>query len=302
MEKSLKDFIKIKEKGCGIAYTHCGKFHADDVFCTALLNKIAKFDIRRVHKLPENIEEEAIVFDIGFGQFDHHSASCTEYRDNGIQYASFGKLWRVIWPLIVNKRADYIKLDEELVQCLDGKDTGTSDSDFLLTATIKAFNPPWYDEDPNSMEKAFDEAVQFASTIIDKHLANIVNLDKADMLVKSALIGAEMSTNPDIVILDKYAPWKNILIPSQARFVIYPSLRGNEYNAQTVPDGLNTKHRKCLFPIDWVDKSPSQLDKKVKGLRFCHKTRSLISTNTLNAAVRACMVAKGAKPKKNLIY
>ena len=38
----------------------------------------------------------------------------------------------------------------------------------------------------------------------------------------------------NIVYLADYAPWKNVLIPSKAQFVVYPSARGG-YSAQGVP-------------------------------------------------------------------
>ena len=57
-------------------FTHAGKFHADDVFATALL-QILRPDIRitRGYVVPEDFD--GIVYDIGFGMFDHHQAPPT---------------------------------------------------------------------------------------------------------------------------------------------------------------------------------------------------------------------------------
>ena len=62
------------------AFTHGGKFHADDVFSAALL-RILRPDIRiqRGFEVPENFD--GLVFDIGDGMFDHHSAD-REVRPN----------------------------------------------------------------------------------------------------------------------------------------------------------------------------------------------------------------------------
>ena len=294
---TLKDFEKIKEKGTGIAYTHSGIFHADDVFAAALLQKIADFEIHRVSELPVDIPEDSVVFDIGKGQFDHHQDK-KEYRDNGIEYASFGKLWRVVWPLVVSTKKEYYTIDQEICQCIDGSDTGTGEGDYMITNTIKAFNPPWYNNSIEEEEKGFLEAIKFATIIIDKHISRIINDDKADVIVQTALMGAELTSNPDIVILDQYAPWKSILIPSKAKFVIYPSIRGDgEYNVQTVPERWNSNYRKCLFPYKWANATPQQLNSMVKGLKFCHQNRSLISTDSLSSAVNACKYTK-AKTKK----
>ena len=78
------------------AFTHGGKFHADDVFSAALLRHIRP-DIRilRGFAVPENFD--GLVFDIGDGMFDHHAAG-SPVRPNGNPYAAFGLLWQVLGP------------------------------------------------------------------------------------------------------------------------------------------------------------------------------------------------------------
>ena len=82
--------MKIPAKG----FTHGGKFHADDVFSTALL-QIVRPDIQvtRGFAVPDRFD--GIVYDIGGGMFDHHSEP-RETRPNGVPYAAFGLLWRVL--------------------------------------------------------------------------------------------------------------------------------------------------------------------------------------------------------------
>ena len=51
------------------AFTHGGKFHADDVFTSALLLHLnPEIQIARGNKVPEDFD--GIVFDIGRGQYD----------------------------------------------------------------------------------------------------------------------------------------------------------------------------------------------------------------------------------------
>ena len=79
-----------------VAYTHAGKFHADDVFSAALL-RILRPDIRfvRAMGLPEGFG--GFAFDIGWGRFDHHQKDAP-VRENGVPYAAFGLLWRARSP------------------------------------------------------------------------------------------------------------------------------------------------------------------------------------------------------------
>ena len=69
-------------------FTHGGKFHADDVFSTALLRILRPdFTVTRGFSVPENFD--GIVYDIGNGPFDHHAADRAE-RPNGVPYAALG--------------------------------------------------------------------------------------------------------------------------------------------------------------------------------------------------------------------
>lgn len=72
------------------AFTHSGKFHADDVFSAALLLYLnPELTILRGNRVPE--EFAGIVFDIGRGRYDHHQKD-SRVRENGIAYAAFGLL------------------------------------------------------------------------------------------------------------------------------------------------------------------------------------------------------------------
>ena len=64
------------------ALTHAGKFHADDVFSGALLRLLRPgIGISRVFQIPENFD--GLVFDIGWGEFDHHQQGAP-VRENGV--------------------------------------------------------------------------------------------------------------------------------------------------------------------------------------------------------------------------
>ena len=67
------------------AFTHSGKFHADDVFSSALLLYLnPEIRLTRGNKVPEDFD--GIVFDIGRGRYDHHQKD-SRIRENGIPYA-----------------------------------------------------------------------------------------------------------------------------------------------------------------------------------------------------------------------
>ena len=72
---------KIRQKDAK-AFTHGGKFHADDIFSSALLLYLnPEIQITRGNQVPE--EYDGIVFDIGRGAYDHHQKD-SRVRENGM--------------------------------------------------------------------------------------------------------------------------------------------------------------------------------------------------------------------------
>ncbi len=53
--------------------THSGTFHADEVLATVILEKVlGDITVCRTFKVPEQLANDSIVYDIGFGKYDHH--------------------------------------------------------------------------------------------------------------------------------------------------------------------------------------------------------------------------------------
>ena len=271
------------------AMTHGGKFHADDVFSSALLKIInPNIEIIRTFEVPGDFD--GIAFDIGYGKFDHHQEG-SEVRENGVPYAAFGLLWREFGASLISdgcpleqavKEASHF--DEAFVQPLDADDnTGCGNQ---LAGVIASFNPSW--DSDESPDQCFFEVVDIAITILEKKIDGILSVQRAKDLVATALADSK----DRIVILPRFAPWKMILVPSDAEFVAYPSQRGG-YSAQVIPIDSDTKEVKCNFPAEWAGKPQDELQ-KISGIRtltFCHKGRFLISADSLEDIIKACELA-----------
>ena len=112
----LLEMIRQKDAS---AFTHSGKFHADDVFSSALLLYLnPEIKITRGNKVPDDFD--GIVFDIGRGRYDHHQKD-SRIRENGIPYAAFGLLWEDLGCEILGDELAE-KFDEAFVQPLDNND------------------------------------------------------------------------------------------------------------------------------------------------------------------------------------
>lgn len=258
-------------------FTHGGKFHADDVFSTALL-QIVRPDIQvtRGFTVPEDFD--GIVYDVGLGEFDHHQEP-REYRPNGVPYAAFGLLWRELGASLVGENQARL-IDENFIQPLDLNDnTGEQNS---LCDAIGFFNPVW-DADADS-DECFFEAVAVARRILDRQIESARAVNRADEKVRAAYAASENG----IVVLPCYLPWKNALYRSDALFVVYPSQRGG-WSAQCVTD-RKTKRSKLPFPASWAGQPQSVIAQKsgLEGIRFCHASRFLITADTKEQAIEAC--------------
>lgn len=249
-------------------FTHGGNFHSDDVFATAFLRLLnPNIEIIRGFEIPQCFD--GIIYDIGNGRYDHHSKN-GEYRDNGILYASFGKLWRDFADLIVS---DYVKefIDRELISPLDNSDnTGERDT---LSSSIYAFNSLWDEEESEEKQnKLFFEAVNIAQKILIRYIEKFKSVERAEKYV----LECYNSIKNGVVVLNRYAPWNNILHNTDTKVVIYPSNRGG-WNAERI------ENKGFEFPKEWW----GTRDEKITGLLFCHPSGFMCNFDTLEDAISA---------------
>lgn len=287
--------------------THNGTFHSDEVFSTVLLSKVLKKDILKLCRT-SNIKEgiTGFVYDVGYGKYDHHQPGGNGERKNGIKYSSFGLVWRDFGK-------DYLKqlnclqieevwsmVDKKLVQNIDAIDNGQlgklTQFDFevvTLPNLISMYNSNWDDEQANQNEM-FLKAVQFAQTVFDRFIISVVSKIRAKSRVEDAI---ENSKN-QILILEKFMPWKEFLLDSENEkaknilFVVFPSNRGG-YNVYAVPKENGSFESRKLFPEKWAGLKDEELS-KISGVAtatFCHTGRFICATRTKEDATKIARIA-----------
>lgn len=282
---------KIKQKNAS-AFTHSGKFHADDVFSAALLLYLnPEITITRGNQVPENYE--GLVFDIGRGQYDHHQKD-SRIRDNGVPYAAFGLLWEKLGPEILGEELA-LKFDESFVQPLDINDN-TGEKNELATL-IGNFNPGW--DSKSSNDEAFFQAVSVAGMILENKFERYLGNERADRRVEEVLTehaaslasGDTPAENTNILILPEFIPCQKRLSETNIAFVIFPSNRGG-YCIQPQKKEYSMNY-KCSFPAEWLGLENEELE-QVTGLQsagFCHKGGFLMTVGMLEDAVKACRIS-----------
>lgn len=269
--------IIIGEKKYDSGYTHGGKFHADDICSAALLRLLdPNFPIQRGFKPPQ--DETTLVFDIGGGEFDHHSEPREARPDGGIQYAAFGKLWRALkdqFPLTDEQRDIF---DRSIVAPMDFADnTGRQNP---LSEMLSSLNPAWDEQSPARADELFFSGVSIAMALISSWLDRAYSINRAaaelDTCVKASSDG--------VLVSDRYIPTSGA--PDTALFFVCPSQRGGwqgmslrHFNAET---GAVSQR---LFPEEWRGAS---IEKLPEGVTFCHAGGFIASFDTKERAVAVC--------------
>lgn len=287
-------------------YTHSGTHHADDVLSASILRKVFgdNFVISRGFKVPENLDDDTIVFDIGGGKYDHHQKGGNGCRENGVPYSSAGLIWRDFGHMVpevaesANPDLVWSLIDRDLIQGIDAIDNGKMPSagyvckPMSVSSAISGFNPTW--DSTEDSDTAFMKAVEFASIILGNALANAVSKAKAEAIVEEAID----RTEGPIMVLDRFAPWQEFVFSSKNEkandilFVVFPSNRGG-YNWQCVPVSLGSFSQRHPVPQEWRGLNGKALQDVtgVASATFCHNAGFIGGADTLEDAIRLAEIA-----------
>jgi len=283
--------------------THTSTFHPDDVFSTMFLSKFIENPIVCRTADPTNHKEDAIVYDIGFGKFDHHGPDA-KTRNNNLKYCSFGLLWkeygkeylRTLKPVDVELLWEAI--DKKLVMQIDAIDNGVFPeikADFYLTdldKIIDLFNEAWNEEIDN------DDQFLIAVSIAEKIFDRLVFKENALLVAKSKVEENINNVKDNILLLDEYMPYEEALWNSknpkanEVKVIILPSKRGG-YSIKPRTISKDSKELAYNFSKEFLGLHDDDLVKvsNIKTARFVHSSGFLACANTLEDAI---LLAKNA--------
>ena len=241
-------------------YTHDGCFHADDVIATALLLSLnPKIKIHRVSTVKKSVKrrKKNIVYDIGFGQYDHHQEN-RRINDYGYPYSAFGLLWEDYGrDLLVKKgfkKVDeaFYKFRESIVSKVDqGDNCGYNDvMGFTENYKIKQFNASWYELKPRrkNQEKQFEKAVSYATLLFENWLRRLYEQIEMPQKEREIFEKAIEKSEGGVAILKENIPWREFVKNDKKglKIVINKNLRGG-YNVLSVDsEALKIKPNKYL--------------------------------------------------------
>jgi uncharacterized UPF0160 family protein len=282
--------------------THDGRFHADEVMATAILNKIFEIEIVRTRDT-KILDALDIVYDVGGGEFDHHGLEKV-YREDGIPFAACGLIWNrfgrdVIYMEDPSLTEDDIEsvfyyVDRTLIEGIDAQDNGIKTvveeivPSMNISTIISGFNPLWYSEGMEN--EAFNEAVKIGASI----LKNTIKLRLAIIQAKDVVVQAYKKRNRlEVLVLDTYCPWEETIQDideeDQVIFVVYPNK--DKYAMQTVKD--KDGRTKKPLPKAWAGKENEELSNitGVEDAIFCHTGRFIAVAGSFEGIMKMTELA-----------
>lgn len=290
----VKVVKNVRDANC---ITHNGTMHADEVFATAFLElyleNVRVFRTSSIDGL--EIKDDVLVYDVGRGKFDHHQTDALK-RENGITYSSFGLLWKEFGRDFLIKRGIYNiddvfnGIDKDFIEAIDADDNGffpKIDAIYkvkTISNMIKLFNPS-FESDENESDQ-FIKAVNVAKMIFEEEILYVYGKVIADKKVLDVI--NKMDEGAKYLILDEYLPYEDTILNNESAnsvlFVAFPSNRGG-YAIKTIAKSLEDKTARMDFPEEWGGLDGEELEKVsgIKGLRFCHVGRFIVSCDTYKA-------------------
>jgi uncharacterized UPF0160 family protein len=284
--------------------THNSRFHADDVFASAVVLTLFPDAIFIRTRDEEIIKSADIVFDVGniydpnALRFDHHQQGGAGIREGGIPYASFGLIWKHFGLQLCKDQKVVDFIDKRLVQSIDASDNGidlyTPKIDNLFPysfqSIVGAFTNNWQ-EDDTILDQNFMDVSSFAKKILDREIKNAKAIIDAEQYVLNAY---DQTKDKRIIVLDDNYPWKNfILQKSEPLFVVKPSPQSTNWKVEAIPvKDMSYENRKYL-PESWVGKRDLELA-KVTGVSdavFCHNGRFLAVAKSKEGALHLAQIA-----------
>jgi uncharacterized UPF0160 family protein len=285
--------------------THNGSFHADDIFAAATLSLFLEkrgeeYEIIRTRD-EEIINSGDYVFDVGGvydpekNRFDHHQAGGAGKRENGIEYASIGLVWKKFGEDLCGNAVSAEIVDKKLICPIDAGDNGISTFDkkfdfspYLIQHIFSAMQPNWKEE-TNNIDEVFLSCVDLAREILKREIIQARDYVLAEESVANIY---NKSKDKRILVLDKNYPEETLQKFSEVLFVIYPRI-DECFGVRAVKDGSGTYKNRKNFPASWAGLRDEELQNitGVSDAIFCHRALFLTVVKSKEGGIKLAETA-----------
>ncbi|MFA6524073.1 MAG: MYG1 family protein [Candidatus Paceibacterota bacterium] len=295
--------IKIKK-----LITHNGSFHADDIFACATLSILLEKK-REIFEIIRTRDEEIIkngdyVFDVGgiydenLNRFDHHQKGGAGKRENGIEYSSFGLVWKKFGEELCGSVNVAKIVEEHIVEPVDAIDNGTSIYTskisgvfpYDISYVVSIFNLSFNDIESDPYDE-FIKFLPFAKNILLNEIKKSKDQEYIEKYISSAV--EKKDEDSKILILDKYIPRVEINIQAtkykDILFVVVPAdKKFKSWKLLAVSNSINSFENRKNLPSSWSGLKDEEFQ-KVSGVSdaiFCHRGLFLAVAKSKEGAIK----------------
>jgi len=297
--------------------THNGSFHADDIFaCATLILYLEKnnndfsaqggpasgWEVIRTRD-EEIIKTGDYVFDVGGiydadkNRFDHHQIGGAGKRENGIEYSSFGLVWKKFGEKIITSEKAKMIIDRHLVAPIDASDNGFDLVEskhkifpYLIQDFFRVMRPTWRETD-EKIDQMFLKSVEIAKEILTREIAYAQDAIIADEAIFSIYKNTE---DKRIIVLDKNYAKKEILEKlTETLYVVYPRETSNSWGVEAIRKDFKSFENRKNLPKSWAGLKDEALQ-KVSGVGdaiFCHKALFMAVAKSKEGAIKLAELA-----------
>jgi uncharacterized UPF0160 family protein len=298
--------------------THDGRFHTDEVLAIAALQFIYP-NAQVVRTRDEaRLAECDIRIDVGrkydpvTGDYDHHQGGIPT-RENGIEFSSFGLIWREFGVQIAGDEESARYIEEVLVQPVDARDNGqelvtpvTTESGDLKFGGVKPFefedsidlcNIAWdHAVEPRHVDTMFGIALSYAHSVLQWLAVRARGVTRASVYVREAIARAEDSR---LILLDHGCPWQAVVVKEapEAVFMIFPdAVADNRWFVQCIPRQLGRREYRKELPAAWrgLDKETFVAATGVPDAQFVHQKLFICVARSREGALALAQLALAA--------
>lgn len=298
MEKNKKKLI-----------THDGSFHADDVFAAASLSlflekKGEDFEIIRTRD-PKIIETGDYVFDVGGiynaekNKFDHHQIAGAGKRERGIEYSSFGLVWKKFGEEICGSKKIMEIIDSKLVVSIDANDNGIdlyksnfeNISLYMIDDVISIFSPTALENMDQDIQ--FSRALVWAKEILEREIKKASDQIEIIKIIQNFY---KNSNDKRLIVIDtpkvsRYDIWYALQDFLEPLFIVYNVTDG--WRIVIMKSDPNSFQSRKDFPKDWAGLREKELQ-EITGVTdavFCHRKLFLAGAKSKEGAIKLAELA-----------
>lgn len=290
--------------------THSGGFHADDVFGVAtLMLLLGKENVEVIRsRNPECIRTAEYVLDVGGeydperNRFDHHQIGGAGKRENGIEYASFGLLWKKFGAELSGSQEVADDIDRRLIQTIDAHDNGINlaknvfprTNVYDISFTTFAFEPTWMEQTRDEYT-AFMEAAEWVSVLLVRERQYAQGRISAFKEIQKIY---ERSADKKILLFPNGSEWHRMLLCEffqkypEVLYCVRQHKDGNWQVVCMVDDIRVFKNRKTL-PDTWSGKRDQELIQAtgISDAVFCHRAGFMCVAQSKEGALKLARLA-----------